>query len=190
LASSSIGILGGTFDPVHNAHLAMARAAFVELRLERILWIPTGAPTYRTPPVAAARHRVAMLRLALDGEPNCAIDERELAPGHSGYTVDTLVSLHRDFPGSEFHLLMGADQYAKLGTWHRPKELGKLCRIAVFARPGWTIAGGAARLVPFEACGISASDIRARIGRGEDVSAMIPAAVLRYIASHRLYGHP
>ncbi len=186
----SIGILGGTFDPVHNAHLAMARAALAHLKLDRILWIPTGAPPYRTPPVAEAHHRVAMLRLALDGEKRYFIDERELAPGHSGYTVDTLAALHRDLPDSKFFLLMGADQFSRLGTWHRPEDLPKLCRIAVFVRPGWPVPGSGALPVPFEARDISASDIRARIGRGEDASHLVPAAVLRYIESHRLYGHP
>ncbi len=74
-----VGILGGTFDPVHNAHLAIARAALERLDLGRILWIPTGAPPYRAAPVASASHRVAMLRLAIADEPRYAIDERELA---------------------------------------------------------------------------------------------------------------
>jgi nicotinate-nucleotide adenylyltransferase len=185
-----IGILGGTFDPVHNAHLAMARAALARLGLEKVLFIPTGAPKYRAPAVASPEHRVAMLRLALAGDSRCAIDERELVPGHSGYTVDTLATLHRDLPDSRFFLLMGADQYAKLGAWHRPEDLPRLCTAAVFARPGHRIPDSPAMTVPFEMHDISASDIRARIGRGEDVSAMVPPAVLAYIERHRLYGHP
>lgn len=185
-----VGILGGTFDPVHNAHLAIARAALGQLGLQKVLWIPTGAPPYRDLPIAAAHHRLAMLRLALAGEPRYALDERELAPGHSGYTVDTLATLRRESPGCEFFLLLGADQYAKLSTWQRPEELHELCRIAVFARPGWAIADPRAEIVPFEPQPVSASQIRARLGRGEDVSAMLPAAVLAYIAEHRLYGHP
>src|SRR6202008_2593248 len=85
-----VGILGGTFDPVHNAHLALAGTALRELPLDEILWIPTGTPGYRNPPVAPAEHRLAMLKLALAGEPRYRIDIRELAPGASGYTVDTL----------------------------------------------------------------------------------------------------
>src|SRR5258708_32878731 len=91
-----IGILGGTFDPVHNAHLAMAGAALRELGLDEILWIPTGAPGYRHAPIASAEHRLAMLKLALAGEPHYRIDIRELAPGASGYTVDTLKSLRSE----------------------------------------------------------------------------------------------
>jgi len=179
---STTGILGGTFDPVHNAHLALARAALEHLALERILWLPTGAPKYRAPARTPAAHRVAMLRLALAGEPRCAIDERELDPGHSGYTVDTLKSL-----GGRPVLLLGADQYAKLETWHRWREVLELATLAVFARPGWKAPDGRARHVPFAPMDISASDIRARLARGADVSAMVPAQVLEYIRRHGLY---
>jgi nicotinate-nucleotide adenylyltransferase len=176
------GILGGTFDPVHNAHLALARAALEQLDLERILWLPTGAPKYRAPASTPAAHRVAMLRLALEGEPRYAIDERELEPGHSGYTVDTLKSL-----GGRPILLLGADQYAKFETWHRWREILGLASVAVFARPGWRARDERARHVPFAPMDISASDIRARLARGEDVSALVPAKVLAYIRRHGLY---
>jgi nicotinate-nucleotide adenylyltransferase len=178
----AIGILGGTFDPVHNAHLAMARAALEALALERILWMPTGSPKYRAPAHAAAPHRLAMLRLAIEGEPRYAIDERELAPGHSGYTVDTLKSL-----GGKPVLLLGGDQYAKLETWHRWREVLDLAEIAVFARPGWPANDGRARFVPMAPLATSASEIRARLARGEDVSALVPAKVLDYIRQHGLY---
>ncbi len=186
-----LGVLGGTFDPVHNAHLALAQRALAALGLARILWIPTGAPPYRAPPVAAAGHRVAMLELALAGEARFAIDRRELAPGASGYTVDTLRALRAEHGAAvPLVLLMGADQYAKLETWERWRELFALCEIAVFARPGWAGAGDRARAVPFAPLDISASGIRERIGRGEDVAALVPAAVLAYIRRHHLYGHP
>lgn len=179
---SITGILGGTFDPVHNAHLALARAALEHLGLERILWLPTGAPKYRAPAQTPARHRLAMLRLALAGEPRYAIDERELDPAHSGYTIDTLQRL-----GGRPVLLMGADQYAKFETWHRWREILERADLAVCARPGWDAADGRARLVPFEPMDISASDIRARLARGADVSALVPAAVLDYIRQQDLY---
>ncbi len=186
-----LGVLGGTFDPVHNAHLALAHAALAALDLERVLWIPTGAPPYRKPPVAAAHHRVAMLELALAGDPRFAIDRRELAPGASGYTVDTLVALRDELGRAQpLVLLMGADQYAQLETWHRWQELAQLCRIAVCARPGWPGGDARAHCVPFEPLAISASDIRSRIARGGDVSAMLRPAVLDYIRKHHLYGHP
>jgi nicotinate-nucleotide adenylyltransferase len=179
------GILGGTFDPVHNAHLAMARAALGALALDRVLFMPTGTPRYRTPAAASGGQRVAMLRLAIDGEPRFSVDERELAPGHSGYTIDTLAG----FPGRPV-LLLGADQYAKFETWHRWREILERADLAVFARPGSTFRDGRARQVPFEPVDISASDIRARIARGERVAGLVPPGVADYIARHKLYGHP
>jgi nicotinate-nucleotide adenylyltransferase len=184
--TSRIGILGGTFDPVHNAHLAIAGTALRELGLQRILWMPTGTPPYRPAPVAAPAHRLAMLRLATAGEPRYAVDERELRPDASGFTIDSLSSLHRDMPDQSFVLLMGADQYAKRASWHRWADIGKLCEIAVIARPGSKIDAGA-RTISMTPMPVSASDIRGRIARGEDVSAMLPASVLGYIKEKGLY---
>jgi nicotinate-nucleotide adenylyltransferase len=184
--SSSIGILGGTFDPVHNAHLEIARAALERLGLGSILWIPTGTPPYRSAPVAPASHRVAMLKRALAGEPRCAIDERELRPGASGFTFDSISSLNNEQPENRFVLIMGADQYARRATWHRWPDIEKLCDVAVAARPGSNL-DGKATTIPMTPMAISASDIRARLGRGEDVSALLPAPVLAYIREHGLY---
>ena len=191
-----VGILGGTFDPVHNAHLAIAARALEALGLARVLWIPTGTPRYRDPPVAPAVHRVAMLALALEGEPRYAIDERELAPNATGFTYDTLVALRAELGASvPLVMLIGADQYEKLDTWHRARELFSLCRFAVFGRPESTRSSAetprqgviAVDIAPIP---ISATEIRARIARGEDVSALLPGPVLSYIQRHRLYGHP
>jgi nicotinate-nucleotide adenylyltransferase len=186
--SRPIAVFGGTFDPVHNAHLAVARRALEALGAARVLWMPTGAPGYRPAPVAPGEHRLAMLGLALEGEPRYAIDARELSPAHSGYTVDTLESLRAELgEGADLVLLMGADQHAKLATWHRWRELARLARIAVVARPGSPAPAGGALLLPMPPLEISASGIRARIARGEDVSALVPAAVLDYIRAHGLY---
>ncbi len=182
-----VGILGGTFDPVHNAHLAIASAALPALGLQKILWLPTGTPAYRPAPFAAAVHRVAMLKLAIASEPRYAVDERELEPDASGFSYDSVKALQEKNPGTEFTLLMGADQYAKRSSWHRWQELMKLCRIVVLARPGWKSLDEKARTIPMTPLEISASDIRARIGRGEDVSAMLPPPVLAYIRQHGLY---
>ncbi len=184
--SAQIGILGGTFDPVHNAHLAMARAALEHLELDKVIFIPTGKPRYRNPATASGDHRVEMLRLALANHPRFDVDTRELQPGASGYTVDTLEALHSELKGATLHLLMGADQYEKLHTWHRPQEVARLAQIAVFHRPGIQLKGHT-RLIPMEPTTVSASEIRALAGRGEDIGAMVPPAVANYIARHRLY---
>lgn len=211
-AAGPIGVLGGTFDPVHRAHLRIAQLALDVLRLARVLWIPTGQPSYRDAPVAASAHRVAMLQLALGAEPHYQIDERELATGASGYTVDTLTALRAEFGAAQaLVLLVGEDQFAKLERWHRWSALFELAHIAVFTRPGWSLVQGGAIEAEFAArvdrpegawrlqhagavirvemapLDISATALRAQLARGEDVSAWLPPAVGDYIARHGLY---
>jgi nicotinate-nucleotide adenylyltransferase len=165
----------------------MARAALDHVKPDRILFMPTGAPRYRTPAVASGEHRVAMLRLALADIESCEIDTRELAPGASGYTIDTLRELRLEYGrDTPLWLLMGADQYAKLDTWHRPDDVKRLARIAVFARPGIAL-DKAIFLVAMDLMPISATDIRARVARGEDISQLVPPAVADYIARQGLY---
>ncbi|HVC12811.1 MAG TPA: nicotinate-nucleotide adenylyltransferase [Burkholderiales bacterium] len=212
MAAAAIGVLGGTFDPVHNAHLAIAQRALEALGLARVIWLPTGTPPYRRAPVASAADRVAMLRRALAGEPRYALDERELAPAASGYSVDTLAAMRRDLGAAlPLVLLIGSDQFAKLDTWHRWRELFALCHLAVFARPDWDLGAnraarealaarrdaaegrwrerpcGAIVVVEMAPLAVAGTEIRARIARGEDASDLLPHAVLDYIESHRLY---
>jgi nicotinate-nucleotide adenylyltransferase len=164
----------------------MARAALEHLRLVKILFIPTGAPRYRIPAVASGEQRVAMLRLALGDDDSFEIDSRELGPGPTGYTVDTLEELRLELGAdTELWLLMGADQYAKLDTWHRPQDVKRLAKIGVFARPGISLSNTS--VIPMDPMPVSASEIRARVARGEDISRFVPRAVAGYIAEHRLY---
>ena len=185
--ATAVAVLGGTFGPVHNAHLAMAEAALRTLPVDEVRFLPTGNTRYRRPAIAAASDRLAMLRLALSGHPAFRIDERELQPGASGYTSDTLRSLRAELGDRALYFLMGADQYAKLDSWHEPEKVRALSRIAVFARPGSVPPGGDALTIPMDPLPISASEIRARAGRGEDLAALVPPAVASYIRSHRLY---
>ena len=164
----------------------MAHAAREHLKLDKILFMPTGAPRYRTPAVASGEQRLAMLRLALEGNDSFEIDARELAPGASGYTIDTLKELRLELGAdTELWLLMGADQYEKLDSWHRPDDVRRLARIGVFARPGISLKGTS--VIPMQPMAISSSEIRARRSRGEDISALVPSAVANYIAAERLY---
>jgi nicotinate-nucleotide adenylyltransferase len=129
-----------------------------------------------------------MLELALAGEPRYRIDERELAPGASGYTVDTLKSLRAQLGAKmAFYFLMGADQFEKLPSWHRPEELRQLARIALFVRPGFETRDEDVQIVPMQPMPISASDIRQRAARGEALTALVPPSVANYIRMHRLY---
>ena len=186
---AGIGILGGSFDPVHNAHLAIARAALEHLHLARVLWIPSGTPPHRGAPVAAAGHRAAMVRLAIAGEPRFVLDEREIRKAAPGYTVETLEDLHSELgEATALALLIGADQYSRLDTWHRWQDLFSLARIAVFARPGDALANAErVTVVPFAPLDISSTAIRSRITAGDAPRELLPEAVLDYIQSHRLY---
>lgn len=183
----ALALLGGTFDPVHLAHLAMARAALGALKVAKVVFLPTGRTAYRSPAVASPADRVAMLELALAGEPRFAIDRRELAPEASGYTVDTLRSFRAEIGDAPLWFLMGADQYEKLATWREPGEVRRLARIAIFARPGFAPPDKDVEVIPMQPQPISASDIRARARRREDLSALLPPSVARYIEQRELY---
>lgn len=188
MASPPTCVLGGTFDPVHLAHLRLARAALEAYAPRLVLWVPTGAPGYRNAPVACATHRLAMLRLALAGESRFAIDDRELAPGASGYTYDTLCALRAELPpGTPLVLLIGADQYAAIETWHRWRDLLAEFRVAVAARPGWQAPDARVETFAMAPSEVSASAIRTRIAAGGDVSALLPPPVLDYIRTNHLY---
>ena len=128
-----------------------------------------------------------MLKLALQGDARFGLDERELAPTATGYTVDTLKALRVERPGDELYLLLGADQLAAFDRWREPAEVARLARLAVFSRPGFAPAKGQAIEVPMEPMAISASDIRACASRGERLDALVPPAVANYIAAQRLY---
>ena len=182
----ALALLGGTFDPVHNAHLAMAEAALKHLGVDAVLFMPTGRTHYRAPAVASAADRLAMLGLAIEGNPKFRIDERELAPQATGYTVDTLRSLRAELGDAPIYFLMGSDQYAKLDGWKEPGEVRKLAELIVFARPG-VLTDRSARTIPFESMEDSGTEIRARAARGEELSDCVPAPVADYIRRHGLY---
>ena len=189
MKEGAIGILGGSFDPVHNAHLSMARTALAALGLERVLWIPSGTPPHRAAPVASAAHRAAMIRLAIESEPRFALDERELRKTAPAYTVETLEDLRGEFGAkADLVLLIGADQHAQLESWRRWRDLYAFARIAVFARPDYSIGNtDKVTIVPMTPLDISSTTIRSRIAAGEPIRGMVPDAVLDYIETNRLY---
>lgn len=215
--SSVLGILGGTFDPIHCGHVELAREVRAALSLPVLRIVPAGDPPHRAAPVATAAHRLEMVELAIAGCAGLEVDAREVRrPGRS-YTVVTLEELRAEAPARNLALIMGADAFLGLPTWHRWQELFRLAHIVVVARPGVAFEGsmppsladewsrrfrdehavlaaepaGAIVTQPISAHPISASAIRAQLARGAAgiaaVRGLLPAAVLAYIDRNQLY---
>ncbi len=188
-----IGLFGGSFDPVHGAHLALARAARDALALDELRWIPAGQPWQKTRDLSAAEHREAMVRLAIEGEPRMVLDRSELERAGPTYTLDTVRELQAREPGAEWFLVIGQDQYAGLHTWHGWPELLQRVVLAVANRPGVPAEADEAvrrcphRMVPLPMQDVSATEIRRRAAAGLDISSLVPPQVARYIETHRLY---
>ena len=183
-----IGILGGTFDPIHLGHLAAARAAIECAELDRVLVIPTGVPPHRPPTTASADDRLEMSRLAIAGVERLEVSDIELRREGASYTVDTLRELHRLHPEDELFLILGWDAAKLLDTWHEPDEVRRLARLIVVTRPG----SGAPATTSEILCerptpDISASRLRRALKRGERVARFVPEPVAEYIANHHLY---
>ena len=193
-----VGILGGSFDPVHNAHLALARSAVQALALDELLWIPAGRPWQKQRELAPAGDRVAMLRLAIAGEGRFSLELCEIERAAPSYTIETLDEMQRRRPGVRWFLLLGQDQLANLPTWHRWRELLTRVTLAVANRAGETprlpaeLSAREVTLseVPLPALAISSTDIRARVAAGREIDALVPVPVARYIDAHGLYRDP
>jgi len=191
-----IGILGGSFDPVHNAHVALARSALDHLQLDELLWVPAGQAWQKTRRLADAQHRVAMVQLAIEGEPRFKLERCELERSGPSYMLDTVRELQSRTPNAEWFLVLGQDQYANLHTWHSSRELLDRVTIAVAGRagdepkPSAELAAVPHRMValPMPPMPVSATEIRHRAERSpHGVADMVPTAVARYIAQHHLY---
>ncbi len=189
-----IGLFGGTFDPPHFGHLALAEWAREQLRLDRVLFVPAGAPPHkRARRLSSVAARVAMTRLAVRGNPAFRLSQLEVRRRGPSFTVDTLRAVRAGHPGAEVFLLMGEDSLDDFRTWHEPAAIRGLARLAVARRPGGrrrTPARGIARgLIWLDNPGLelSSSAIRARARAGRSVRYLVPDAVARYLARHRLY---
>lgn len=196
MAVKVIGLLGGSFDPVHLAHVSLAKAALTELSLDQVHMIPAANPWQRGALKASAEHRLAMLQLATRNEPALHINAMEIDRGGKTYTIDTVRSLPSD---SQYVWILGADQLENFHTWHEWRDIASLVQIAVAARPGAAIqapaelqahlrAQGRTLLhIPFTPMPISASDIRHRLAGGQSTAGMLDPAVAQYIKQHSLY---
>jgi nicotinate-nucleotide adenylyltransferase len=195
-----VGIFGGSFDPVHNAHVALARQALAELGLDELIWLPAGQPWQKRRVLAPVADREAMVRLAIDGEPRFTLSRIEIERRGPSYTIDTVRALRAQHPGVSWNLVIGQDQYAAFHTWHGWQELLGLVTLAVAnraadRRDASPSADPQVLRVPHEAVAlpmmdISSTDIRARLARGLGIAELVPAPVARYIARHHLYQDP
>ncbi|MBI1799946.1 MAG: nicotinate-nucleotide adenylyltransferase [Candidatus Eisenbacteria bacterium] len=194
-----VGLFGGTFDPPHAGHLAIAEWAREQLGLDRVVFMPAGTPPHkRRRDLSSAATRLAMTRLALRGRPGfCAwtLETRRRGPS---FTVDTLRHLRRRFRDARLYLILGADSLDDLRNWQEPGEIVKLATLAVAPRPGISLSR-ASRGATFSlrrrgvvrlegpALAVSSSAIRARVRAGRPLGDRVPEAVARYIRRHRLY---
>jgi nicotinate-nucleotide adenylyltransferase len=196
-----IGVFGGTFDPVHYGHLRAAEEAAEYLKLDRVLFVPTGNPPHRGRPVAAAAHRLAMLRKALARHPKFSISTLEIRSQAPSYTLSTLRSLRQVYTQASWYLLLGTDQLAEFDRWFGPEEILKLTKIIALTRPGTSqealgqtcvalsSPSSQSRILPLSvtALDISSSAIRLVLQQGRSARYLLPEAVLRYCAQHGLY---
>jgi len=205
-----IGLLGGTFDPVHAGHLALARAALEHLALDELRFVPTGHSWQKERTGASTAQRVEMLRIAIAGMPRTSIDECETRRAGASYTIDTLIELRAELgPEPSLVLLLGSDQLRNLPTWHRWDELLHHAHLGVARRAADPLDGLDARvqalvdthrrdalpdapagsivLFPMPPMPVSGSTLRARIARGERPDELLPVGVLDYIERNRLY---
>ena len=192
-------MLGGTFDPIHVGHLAAAAAAIDCAHLDRVLLVPSSQPPHRAAAQAPAEDRLAMSRLAIEGDPRLEVSDVEVRRGGPSYTADTLDELHRAFPEDELFLILGWDAASLFKTWHEPERVGGLASLVIVGRPGMPAPTAAdlktAGLDPDRVVmcllptpDISGSELRIAIGAGRSAAGWVPPAVERYIAERRLYG--
>ncbi len=201
-----IGILGGSFDPIHIGHLLMAEYAREQLQLSEVRFIPAAiSPLKQDKQPTDAKHRVEMIRLAIGGNSHFKLDERELRREGPSYTVDTLTDLKSEFPASELVFIMGADSLADLQAWREPERICQLAFLAIAARGGQPapdveqlrrylpqdqVAGAAEHILNLPQLEISSTDLRARVLSGRTIRYQVPAAVEAYIAAAKLYTSP
>jgi nicotinate-nucleotide adenylyltransferase len=212
-----IGLLGGTFDPVHFGHLRLAQELCEYLRLAEVRFVPAGVPPHRRRPETPPRHRLEMVRLAVEGNPAFRVDGREVEKEAPSYTVETLRDLRRELGEDQpLCLLLGADAFLGLTTWHEWRALFDLAHLAVAYRPGFPCTSwddvmpgsleselarrqvhdpealrdtpsGKVLVHEITLLDISASGVRGMIGAGRSPRYLVPERVLTYIRQHHLY---
>ncbi len=193
-----LGILGGTFDPVHFGHLAAAEEARVALQLDRVLFVPAAHQPLKARRLTPGEHRLEMLRRAVADHPHFSVSDLELVRGGISYTVDTLRTLRERYPAADLFFILGADALLQLPRWKEASALPDLCRWIVIMRPGYPLdvlpvlralpgLQGRTTFLPGPKLDISAEELRARIAQGRPIRYQTPEPVVRYIEAWGLY---
>jgi nicotinate-nucleotide adenylyltransferase len=196
-----IGILGGTFNPIHLGHLLIAQDAMEQLRLERVKFIPSARPPHKTvDKLASERDRLRMIALAIRGNARFEVDDIEVRRGGKSYSVDTLTELRRREPRADYYFIIGADSLRELHLWREVQLLVTLCTFVTVPRPGFDpkpVVGSrldaATRrrlrqhVLHGHACEIASRDIRARVASGRSIRYLVADGVYAYIRRRRLY---
>ncbi len=192
------GIMGGTFDPVHNGHLAAARQLRDVAGLDEVWLMPNATPPHRTAaPVASADDRLRMVRLAVESQPGLVPSALEVDRGGISYTIDTVRELARTSPGHPFAILLGSDAALQIRSWHEAAALLGVARFVIFNRPETTLAPqtlhelgfepSRTQIVHLDTPAIAAHQVRDRLARGAPIDDLVPASVADYIRTHHLY---
>lgn len=194
-----VGLFGGSFDPVHRGHIAPVQRARRELRLERVIYLPTADPPHKAAPRAAAARRFAMVELALLGEEGLIASPYELTPGSPAYTIDSIEHFGEVIEGADLVLLLGSDSLAELPTWRRWREIVDRVELAVLDRPDGgdsdglelppelerAASSGRLHFVTNAPVDVSSTELRALLGRGESPPpGAVPELVLKYLAKY------
>jgi nicotinate-nucleotide adenylyltransferase len=195
-----IGVLGGTFDPIHHGHLSVAEECRHRLKLDRVLFLPAGDPPHkRGKKITQAKHRVAMVEMAIASNPAFALSRIDVDRPGPSYTIGALDELRARHPDAKLWFLMGGDSLADLLTWHHPERLIELARVAATNRPGAPkpdpkaldpkLPGASKRIdvVDIPWLDISGSGLRQRVARGQPIKYLLPEAVERYVLENDLY---
>ncbi len=189
-----LGILGGTFDPPHLAHLIAGEIAVETYHLDTLLFVPAFIPPHKAEQaISDARHRLAMTRLAIDGNPRFEVSTIEIDRQGKSYTIDTILSLREQLHPEGIYLFIGRDQLDVFGSWHRADDILKIAKVVVLERPSAsksvisTALEGSIESLPIPLLEISSTEIRRRIHDGQSVRYQVPEAVRSYIEEHKLY---
>ncbi|MEP6603667.1 MAG: nicotinate-nucleotide adenylyltransferase [Spartobacteria bacterium] len=183
-----IGVYGGTFDPVHHAHLILAREALEQLGLEKVIFVPAAISPLRSEPAASADMRLSMLRAAIADEPGFAVDDCELRRPAPSFTIDTITEMRGRERDTEIYYLVGEDNVATFSKWHRFDELKKLVHLVVLDRTGAEMKHDYQTF--HRKIDISATEIRKRVALGRSIRYLVPAAVAEIIEQAKLYREP